>query len=118
MRSFVMSALRKARWPQKYAAVGRAYIKRGTNPATGKPCKLHKCESCGTIGPKSSIQADHTDPVVPTNGKWGRKTRWLGYNWNELLPRLFCEEEGFGAICKACHSEKTNKERKQRQENK
>ena len=114
MRSFVMSALRRAKWPQKYKSIGKMFLKDGTNPATGHKCKLHKCSNCGAIGPKGALQADHREPVVPINGKWGRKTKWLGYNWNELLPRLFIDEAGFDPICKPCHKTKTQQEREQR----
>jgi hypothetical protein len=118
MRSFVMSAIRSARWPQKWVALDRAYISDGTNPATGHKCKLHKCEECGAIGPKGLLQADHTEPVVPLDGKCGKTTSWLGYNFNELLPRLFCEAKGFGAICKPCHKAKTEAERATRKQHK
>lgn len=113
-----MSALRKARWPEKYASLNRAYVKDGTNPQTGKKCKLHKCEECGSLNPKGQMQADHTEPVVPVDGQWGDTTRFLGYNFNELLPRLFIESDGYGALCKPCHKAKTAEERKQRQQHK
>lgn len=114
MRAFAMSAVRRAQWPAKYAAVKRAYVKHGINPATGRPCKLHKCELTGELFPASQMHADHKEPVIPLDGKWGNTTEWLGYNWNQLLPRLWCEAEGFQAISKAAHKQKTKEERKQR----
>lgn len=114
MRSFVMSAVRRAKWPQKYVSISKAFVEDGINPTTGRKCKLHKCECCGDILPKGKLQADHRDPVIPIDGKWGKTTEWLGYNWNELLPRLFIDAHGFDAICKTCHKTKTNEERKQR----
>jgi hypothetical protein len=38
MRSFVMSALRRAQWPVKFRAIKKAYVKDGINPATGRKC--------------------------------------------------------------------------------
>jgi len=111
MRSFVMSQLRGGRWPVKFKAIDQAYVRDGINPKTGRPCKLHQCTHCNGEFPKGQMQADHIDPVVPLDGKWGRKTRWLGYNWNELLPRLFTELEGYQALCKGCHKTKSAEER-------
>lgn len=114
MRSFAMSAVRRAQWPQKYQSLSSAYVKDGINPSTGKPCKLHRCELNGTLHPKKDMHADHKEPVIPLNGKWGTTTEWLGYNWNELLPRLWCEASGYQAICKNAHNQKTQEERKLR----
>ena len=114
MRSFVMSAVRRAQWPVKYGVVKQAYVGDGVNPATGRKCKVHKCPACGGRFPASGMQADHKEPVVPLDGKWGGRTEWLGYNWNELLPRLFCESDGLQAMCRGCHKAKSSEERKAR----
>jgi hypothetical protein len=57
------------------------------------------------------VQADHIEPVVPLDGEWGDTTRFLGYNWNELIPRLFCELEGLQALSKAEHKKKSAEEK-------
>lgn len=114
MRSFAMSAVRRAQWPAKYASLAAAYVKDGINPATGKPCKLHRCAITGKLYPKKDMHADHKEPVIPLDGKWGNETSWLGYNWNSLLPRLWCEAEGYQAISKEAHKQKTQQERKLR----
>ena len=111
LRSFAMSAVRRAQWPQKYKAIQRAFVEKGVNPATGRPCKLHKCELTGDMLPASGMHADHKIPVIPLDGKWGDTTEWLGYNWNELLPRLWCEANDFQAISKVAHKQKTKEER-------
>lgn len=116
MRSFVMSALRKARWPVKYAAIKTAYVENGVNPATGRKCKLHRCVKCGGLFPANVMQADHIEPVVPLDGEWGDTTRYLGYNWNELIPRLFGELSNFQVLCKPCHKEKSGQEKAVRAE--
>jgi 5-methylcytosine-specific restriction endonuclease McrA len=118
MRSFAMSAIRRARWPQKYQSIAKAYVRDGINPMTGKPCKLHQCPVCKQLFPKGKIVADHIEPVIPTNHTWGEGENWLGYNWNQLLPRLWCEQSGYRAICKECHKKKSNEENQQRKKNK
>lgn len=116
LRAFIMSALRGARWGVKYEAIRRAYVKDGINKATGRKCKLHECAECHGLFPAKEMQADHIDPVVPVDGEWDGDDRFLGYNWNQLLQRLFCEADGFQALCKGCHKAKCDEERKQRAE--
>ena len=118
MRSFVMSQLRGGRWPVKYESIGQAYVGDGINPATGRTCKLHQCVECGEQFPKGQMQADHIDPVVPLDGKWGETTEWLGINFNELLPRLYCELDKLQPLCKGCHKSKSAEERKIRNQHK
>ena len=114
MRSFVMSALRRAHWPQKYAALRAAFVESGVNPKTGRKCKLHRCTETQELLPANQMHVDHVEPVVPLDGKWGKSTEWLGYNWNELLPRLFCELDNLEAISKEAHKIKSAEERKKR----
>lgn len=118
MRSFVTSQVRRAHWGPKYKAISRAYVKDGVNPLTSKPCKLHRCDECGKLFPKGKMQADHKQPVVPEDGKWGKTTEWLGINWNEYLPRMWVESDQYNALDKACHQIKTKRENQQRRENK
>jgi hypothetical protein len=94
MKSFIVSALRGARWPQKYKAISRAFVREGPNPATGKKCKLHRCESCHQLFPQGMMQADHRHPVV---GPEGFTT------WDEFIRRMFIEEDGYDILCKGCH---------------
>jgi hypothetical protein len=118
MRSFAMSALRRAQWPQKYKAIRNAFVGHGVNPATGRPCKLHKCELTGDLFPANAVHTDHKEPVVPLDKKWGKSTEWLGYNWNELMPRLWCEASGYQVISKAIHKAKTKQENQERKNRK
>lgn len=107
--SFVMSALRRAQWPPKYASIAKAYVKDGLNPKTGKPCKLHRCPQCHQLYPKGKMQADHISPVVPLSGF---------DSWDGVIARLYCEADSFQPICKPCHKVKSKEENKQRKENK
>lgn len=108
-RSFIMSALRRAQWPPKYQAIKRAYVEDGINAKTGRKCKLHKCESCGDLFPAKDMRADHINPIVPVTGF---------DSWDALIDRLFCEIDGFQAICVDCHKIKTKQENEQRKANK
>jgi len=108
-RSFIMSALRRAQWPQKYASIATAYVKDGVNPKTGKPCKLHRCPECKELFPKGKMQADHISPVIPVTGF---------DSWDNVIKRLYCEIDGFRPLCKPCHKTITLEQNKQRRENK
>jgi hypothetical protein len=101
-RSFVVSALRSARWPAKFECIRKSYVADGINPKTGRRCKFHRCSNCRKDVPKGQIQADHINPVV---GPEGFKT------WDLYIERMFCEADGFQALCKECHSDKTLTER-------
>lgn len=109
MRSFIMSALRRAQWPVKYEAIRQAFVEKGINPATGKQCKLHKCSDCGNMFPAKDMRADHIKPIVPVEGF---------DNWDGVISRLFCELDGFQALCNDCHKVKTNAENEERKKNK
>ena len=77
---------------------------------------MFRCSITGKLFPATEMQIDHIDPVIPD--KWGRTTTWLSYNWNELLPRLFCGENNLAAVSKAAHKIKTKKENEKRTDNK
>ena len=105
--NFIKSALRRAsvRWEPKNEAIRKACVGDGINPRTGRKCKLHQCPQCGELFPRSEIRADHVVPVV---GPEGFTT------WDSFIERLFCEADGFSAICDGCHKRITEHERKLR----
>jgi hypothetical protein len=51
------------------------------------------------------MQADHIDPVIPLTGF---------DSWDGVIKRLYCEADGFQALCKACHKVKTKEEADER----
>jgi hypothetical protein len=116
MRAFIMSALRRASWPVKYAVKERAFIGREYNPKSGKMRKVFACEVTGKKGGENAFQVDHITPVVPND--FGETTRYVGYNWNEIMPRLFCEAEGLRVIGKEVHQQKTKTENQNRKKKK
>lgn len=108
MRSFAMSAIRRAQWPAKYASLDKIRIGPGINPKTGHKCILHKCPSCNEVGAKGDFHADHINPIIPLDHKW--ENCFLGYDWNEVLRNLWCEVDGFHPLCKDCHKAKSKQE--------
>lgn len=105
--SFIKSALRGARWPQKYECIRAAYVKDGLNPKTGRKCKLHLCPDCQRVFPQNQMQADHIIPVVGPEGF---------ISWDVFIARLYVEADGFRALCKECHHKITQQERRERSE--
>jgi hypothetical protein len=103
--AFIRSALRGAslRWRPRWEALNDAYFRDGINPATGRKCKLHRCQRCSALGPKNSMKVDHIIPVV--NPSTGFTT------WDSFINRLFCEKDNFQILCEDCHNRKTKSER-------
>jgi hypothetical protein len=109
-----MSALRRAAWPVKYEAVRMAYVRDGINPATGRKCKLHKCACCVGLFPQNLMKADHIDPVIPIDGFPNKELLHLGYDWEKVIIRLYCEALNYQVVCKNCHDLKSASEKEQR----
>ena len=110
MHSFVMSALRRAQWPPKYAALKAASVGKRRNPASGRMANHFKCAKCGEAKPQKEMAVDHIIPVIPVTGF---------DSWNEVIKRLFVEVKDFQVLCKKpCHQEKTKEENAQRRANK
>lgn len=100
--SFIKSALRGAsnRWAPKHNA------RKAARTARNRYC----CALChATVGNKD-IAIDHINPVVdPVRGF---------VSWDEYIARMFCEQDGFRAICRSCHDKVTADQRLIRQANK
>jgi hypothetical protein len=113
-RSRLINALRRVsmHWKPKSEAMKRALGGRKENPETGNLKQFYICEETGKEGWQTDMHADHKEPVVPE--QWGNTTRFLGYNWNEYLQRMFVEADGYQIILKTAHKKKTNKENKNR----
>ena len=112
-RAFIINRLRGSHWRPKYDAILARPHKQAVNKKTGRMCRQVICEASQDYLPQKELQADHIQPMVPIEG-WGDSTRFLGYNWNELLPRLFVEKEGYQIISKEIHKQKSKEENKQR----
>lgn len=92
--TFIKGLLRRGsfHWKARNEAFKLARVERGK----------YKCAMCEEIfGPKE-INMDHIHPVVdPRVGFQG---------WDSYIERLFPYEEGWQAICHACHDSKTRLE--------
>lgn len=98
-KSWIIAALRRAsyRYPPRYNTMKAAWRERGK----------YECAQCHNIvGPKQ-IQIDHIIPVVPLAGFT---------EWGTYVDNMFCEPEGYQALCKECHKTKTMAENEKRRE--
>jgi len=110
-QSFIKSALRAAsqRWPPRYAVIKAAFVGKRTNPASGRIASFYKCNACKNDFPLKDVQVNHIIPVVPVTGFT---------TWDEIIERLFCEQDGLELLCKPCHSTITKSENEERKKNK
>lgn len=93
-KSFIIAQLRRSsyKYPPRNEALKKARIDRG----------VYQCQSCKKMTDRHDIRMDHVNPVVdPLQG-------WQG--WDVFIERMFCDTEGFNAICNACHDIKTKGE--------
>lgn len=106
-QNFIVSALRRAssRWAPKFECIKACYVGKGVNPATGHPCKLHKCPQCEGLFPQTFMRADHVVSVVGPEGF---------VDFNTFIARLFVEADGYSAVCFDCHEKFSAHERKLR----
>ncbi len=112
-RSFIRGGLRSIsmRWPPKNEVKKNARIERGLYLCAGYKTRPHEVPTSlpPLPGNKRRINnsvVDHIQPVVDPS---------VGFvDWNTLIERLFCEEDGFQLLCNECHKHKTADERKVR----
>lgn len=107
-RAFVISALRAhmKRFPPKWKALKAAMVGKKINKRSGRLAEHYLCASCGGFFVARDVQVDHIDPVVsPEEGF---------QDWWTYMNRLYCEAENLQVLCKPCHKDKTNAERKER----
>mgnify|MGYP002132199321 CR=1 FL=1 len=105
--SFIKSALRSAsqRWPPRYRVLKDAFIEKRINPATGRLAGFYKCNACLQQFTQSNVEVNHIIPVVPITGF---------DSWDNIINRLFCEQEGLEVLCRPCHKKITKQENLER----
>lgn len=80
-------------WPPRNEALKLARVDRGR----------YVCAGCGEVCGRKDVHLDHIDPIVDVEHGF--------QDWNTLIERLFCYEEGFQVLCKYCHDTKTEMEK-------
>lgn len=110
VNAFIMSVLRSGtrRWPPKWDALESAKTDKKTNPKTGRLAQFYKCASCDNEFTSKEIEVDHIEPVVPSTGF---------VSWDNVIERLFCEQENLQVLCTPCHKKKSKEENKERKKN-
>jgi len=102
--SFVTSILRSGsrRWPPKYQVLNEAKTEKAINAKSGRLAQHYRCNGCGKEFPAKDVQVDHITPI--------------GYDksWDDWINGLFCERENLQVLCKPCHKEKTQLEKKKK----
>lgn len=104
--SFIKSALRSAsqRWPPKFSTLNAAKRGKRINSTSGRLAEHYECAICNGQFPAKEIQVDHIHPVIDPS---------IGFiSWDEVIRRMFCEADGYQVLCKMCHTEKTNAEKR------
>lgn len=66
------------------------------------------CTTCGEVIPSYKTQVDHVIPLIPID-----KTL-EDFTWDELIDRLWCNEENLKLLCIPCHKLKSKLEAKER----
>jgi len=92
VKPLVISSLRSTsiRWGPRNEALKLARKERG----------IYCCEECKEEFKRKEIVIDHTDPVIDPSIGW--------VNWDTFINRLFCPVENFQALCRSCHSIKSD----------
>ena len=98
---FIRSALRKAwtRYPPRFETLNRS-----KRTVTGKRHKFeYRCAECKKWYKQKDVQVDH---IVSA----GKLTEYD--DLPEFVEKLFCSTDELCVLCKTCHQEKTNEERR------
>lgn len=94
----------------------RSVLARSTTPYADstrpRVKKWSLCPICDRKSPTYKFAVDHIEPLIPTH------LSLEDMSWDEIINRLWCEENNLQAICPICHDTKTAKERKERTLNK
>lgn len=67
-----------------------------------------RCCICFGIFPSYKMDIDHKFPVVPVDQTLETMTA------DQLIDRIWCDEEFLRALCKECHKQKTKEENSER----
>lgn len=82
------------------------------DPLRPRVKKWSMCQSCLKPTPTYQMQLDHKDPIIPVDKSLEVMT------WDEVIDRVWCEENNLTPLCKKCHLQKSSQENKLRRANK
>ncbi len=104
--TFIKNILRQGtrKWAPIQEVLKEARVRRG----------IYLCDKCQQEVPASTtdergkrvknVHVDHSPPVIDPE---------VGFTtWDDVIERMFCEKDKLRVLCRACHSEVTNEERR------
>lgn len=102
LKAFLIAVLRRStyKYPPRYNCMNNARVDRGK----------YKCKECQQIVGRKFIRIDHKIPVVDPELGFPLQTNGEP-DWNTYIPRMFCDESNFQALCLECHAIKTKAEK-------
>lgn len=105
----IFSAIKRtfSKSPYHREALNKAKCPRKKGPKGGKRYRCAKCKKDFGI---RDVQVDHIDPVVPIG------TLSKDMSWDEIVSRIFCEEDNLQVLCTRCHEKKSKAENNLRKE--
>lgn len=89
------------KWPPRNNVMKKARADRGIYLCAGYHAKPHLVKR--SIGRMVNVFVDHIQPII--NPEVGFTT------WDDLITRMFCEEDNLQVLCKDCHDRKSKDER-------
>lgn len=86
----------------------KSLVKDYQDPNRKRVTRWGKCADCGRVEAAYKLEIDHISPII-------RPGEVLdGLTWDEVVDRLWCDEDKLQALCDECHSRKTQVENKER----
>lgn len=109
-RNLLKGAIRRvfSRSELRRKILEKALVKEYQDPSRKRVTRWGKCAECGKIEAAYQMQVDHIDPLI-------RPGEVLeGLEWDEVINRLWCDEDNLRAICVPCHKIKSKAENAER----
>jgi hypothetical protein len=113
-RELLVSAIRRvfSRSELRREVLESVRVVSHVDPAHPRVKHWSRCPLCKKVRPRYLFAVDHISPIVPVTTTLKKLLSRISIN--ELLDIVFCDRSNLQPICKTCHNEKTNNERRQR----
>lgn len=101
---FLRSLLRDG--SRRWAPIVRQALDAAKRPSQSENKRLkweYQCAECHGWYSRKEVHVDHIVPCGPC-GSWDE--------FAQFAERLFCEADGLAVMCRECHEEKTNRQRR------